>query len=143
MSKKEKPNDAWKDLEKVFSFRRRYFGRTPLRPVHIKLREVRDERIYTGGYAVGYRSLAELAQYFQEKHCYDHHILKDRAFCHDALIYWWNQTYDTMELFATDGYRGSIFDVWFHQKLYLRCVVNECEGYLKGLKATSEKGLFK
>ena len=104
-----------------------------VRPLHIKLKELRDERSYIG-HSSSVLSIEQLAKYLQDHHKHDNHILKDRKFCHDALIYWWYKAYDTMELYATDGYWASIFDVWLHQKLYLRCVVNECEGYWKGVR---------
>lgn len=104
-----------------------------VRPLHIKLKELRDERSYIG-HSSSVLSIEQLAKYLQDHHKHDNHILKDRKFCHDALIYWWYKAYDTMELYATDGYWASIFDVWLHQKLYLRCVVNECEGYWNGVR---------
>ena len=116
-----------------YIFRMMLFGKKLFRPLHIKLKELREESSYMCNTESGcFPSLHELAKYLNENHKPDHHILRDRAFCHDALLYWWNKEYDTMELFCTDGYWGSILDIWFHQKLYLRCVLQECEGYIKG-----------
>lgn len=116
-----------------YIFRMMLFGKKLFRPLHIKLKELREENSYISNTENDCSpSLHELAKYLNENHKPDHHILRDRAFCHDALLYWWNKEYDTMELFCTDGYWGSILDIWFNQKLYLRCVLLECEGYIKG-----------
>lgn len=84
-----------------YIFRMMLFGKKLFRPLHIKLKELREESSYMCNTESGcFPSLHELAKYLNENHKPDHHILRDRAFCHDALLYWWNKEYDTMELFC-------------------------------------------
>ena len=99
---------------------------------HIKIKEVRDGRSWLRVTAE-YADIDELSEFLLEKYNAGqfHMVLRTREFCHDALIYWWNTAYDTMELLATDGYWSSIMDIWIHQRRYIRCVLTECIGFLK------------
>lgn len=80
-----------------YIFRMMLFGKKLFRPLHIKLKELREENSYISNTENDCSpSLHELAKYLNENHKPDHHILRDRAFCHDALLYWWNKEYDTI-----------------------------------------------